>query len=115
MEACRVRDLSPKASATLARRCLQGMIRDFCGIAKATLYQEIEALNRAVADNKAPQGVTPESVQGIDDVRSIGNIGAHMEKDINIIVEVDPDEAQMLIELVEMLFDEWDIAQHTAS
>jgi hypothetical protein len=29
-EACRIRDLSPKASATLARRCLQGMIRDFC-------------------------------------------------------------------------------------
>ena len=27
-EACRVRDLSPKAAATLARRCLQGMIRD---------------------------------------------------------------------------------------
>src|SRR4051812_26791478 len=36
-EACRIRDLSPKASATLARRCLQGMIRDFCGIAKGRL------------------------------------------------------------------------------
>lgn len=28
-EACVIRDLSPKASATLSRRCLQGMIRDF--------------------------------------------------------------------------------------
>lgn len=28
-EACAIRDPSPKASATLARRCLQGMIRDF--------------------------------------------------------------------------------------
>jgi hypothetical protein len=27
-EACLIRDLSPKASATLSRRCLQGMIRD---------------------------------------------------------------------------------------
>src|SRR5215472_1405790 len=28
-EACRIVNLSPKASATLSRRCLQGMIRDF--------------------------------------------------------------------------------------
>ena len=28
-EACLILDLSPKASATLARRCLQGMLRDF--------------------------------------------------------------------------------------
>ena len=35
-----------------------------------------------------------------------------MEKDINIIVEVDSGEAQMLINLVEMLFDEWYVAQH---
>lgn len=30
-----------------------------------------------------------------------------MEKDINQIVDVDPGEAQALIELVEMLFEEW--------
>ena len=41
-EACRIRDLSPKASATLARRCLQGMIRDFYGISKTTLFDEIK-------------------------------------------------------------------------
>ncbi|WP_284078996.1 hypothetical protein [Acinetobacter nosocomialis] len=33
-----------------------------------------------------------------------------MEKDINIIVDVEPDEAQLLISLLEMLFDEWYIA-----
>jgi len=36
-EACLIRDLSPKASATLARRCLQGMIRDFWEIKKSRL------------------------------------------------------------------------------
>ena len=47
-EACRIRDLSPKASATLARRCLQGMIRHFCGISKARLIDEINTLREAV-------------------------------------------------------------------
>jgi hypothetical protein len=33
-EACRIANLSPKAAATLARRCIQGMIRDFWRIRK---------------------------------------------------------------------------------
>jgi hypothetical protein len=103
-EACRIRDLSPKASATLARRCLQGMIRDFCGIAKGTLDAEIKALKDAVDADKAPRGVTHESVDAVDHVRRIGNIGAHMEKDINLIIDIDPDEAQILIGLIETLF-----------
>ena len=36
-EACLICGLSPKASATLPRRCLQGIIRDFWGITKARL------------------------------------------------------------------------------
>ena len=36
-------------------------------------------------------------------VRKVGNIGAHMEKDINVIVDVDPDEAQHLIGLITFL------------
>ncbi|WP_447911383.1 DUF4145 domain-containing protein [Brevundimonas bullata] len=110
-EACRIRDLSPKASATLSRRCLQGMIRDFCGISRATLFKEIEALKSAVDDGAAPAGVTVETVEAIDHVRSIGNIGAHMEKDINTIVPVEPGEAQALIELTELLFEEWYVAR----
>ena len=35
-----------------------------------------------------------------------------MEKDINTIIDVDPDEAQRLIELTEMLFEEWYKARH---
>ncbi len=30
-----------------------------------------------------------------------------MEKDINVIVDVEPKEAELLIQLVEMLFVEW--------
>jgi len=110
-EACKIRDLSPKASATLSRRCLQGMIRDFCGISKSRLIDEIRELRVQAVTGKAASGVTLESVEAIDSVREVGNIGAHMEKDIDVIVDVDPNEAQALIELIEMLIDEWYVAR----
>jgi hypothetical protein len=111
-EACAIVELSPKASATLVRRCLQGMIRDFCGISRSTLALEISALRDTIEQDAAPRGVLSETVDAIHHVKSIGNIGAHMEKDINIIVDVDADEAKTLISLVEMLFDEWYVARH---
>ena len=110
-EACLIRDLSPKASATLARRCLQGMIRDFCKISKNKLINEIKELNRQLNENSAPSGVTQETVDAINAVREIGNIGAHMETDIGIIIDIDPDEAYSLIELIELLFEEWYVAK----
>lgn len=97
-EACRIRDLSPKASATLARRCLQGMIRDFWGISKARLKDEIDALEELI---------DPDTWSSIDAVRSVGNIGAHMERDINVIVDVEPEEAQLLIGLIEQMVEDW--------
>lgn len=111
LEACLIRDLSAKASATLTRRCLQGMIRDFAGITRGTLDQEIKALRHAVEDGTADRSISIETVEAIDHVRSVGNIGAHMEKNIDLIIPVDPGEAQALIDLVEMLFDEWYVAR----
>ena len=102
-EACLIRDLSPKASATLSRRCLQGMIRDFWGIKKDRLKDEIDALE---------EKVNPLDWKAIDAVRSIGNIGAHMEKDINLIIDVEPKEAQLLIGLIEMLIKDWYIVKN---
>jgi Domain of unknown function (DUF4145) len=113
IEASRIRDLSPKASATLARRCIQGMIRDFCEISKITLHKEIEELKSRTESNLAPAGVTPETIEAIDHLRSIGNIGAHMEKDINVIVDVDSGEAQAMIDLIELLFEEWYVARNS--
>lgn len=102
-EASRILSLSPKAAASLARRCLQGMIRDFHGITKHTLNQEINALEEIVS---------AEVWSAIDAVRSVGNIGAHMEKDVNLIVDIDPDEAELLINLIEDLFDDWYVVRH---
>lgn len=45
-------------------------------------------------------------------VRKVGNIGAHMEKDVNIIIEIEPQEAWQLIGLIELLFDETYIRSH---
>lgn len=97
-EACSIVDLSPKASATLARRALQGMIRDFWGISKSRLVDEINAIK---------DKVDPITWKAIEAIRKVGNIGAHMEKDINLIIEVDKDEAKLLIQLIELLVKEW--------
>ena len=51
-------------------------------------------------------------MDAIGHVRRIGSIGAHMEKDINLILDVEPDEAQALIDLIELLFEEWYVASH---
>ncbi|HHA1306258.1 TPA: DUF4145 domain-containing protein [Enterobacter kobei] len=102
-EACAIADLSPKASATLARRCLQGMIREFWKVKADTLNKEILAIQ---------DKVDPVVWDAIDSVRKVGNIGAHMEKDIDVIVDVSPDEANLLIEMIEMLIEDWYIARH---
>lgn len=103
-EACRIRDLSPKASATLARRCLQGMIRDFWAIKKARLKDEVDVLE---------DRVDADTWVSIDAVRSVGNIGAHMEQDINVIVDVEAGEAQLLIGLIEQLVDDWYVVRES--
>ncbi|HET7853882.1 MAG TPA: DUF4145 domain-containing protein [Candidatus Methylomirabilis sp.] len=102
-EACLIRDLSPKAAATLARRALQGMIRDFWNIKRNRLYDEI-------ADLEAK--VDPLTWKAIDAVRSVGNIGAHMEKDVNLVVDIEPGEAGLLLGLIETLIREWYIVRH---
>lgn len=102
-ESCSIVLLSAKASATLSRRCLQGMIRDFYGISKRTLALEIDAIK---------DKVDPLTWKSIEAIRKVGNIGAHMEKDIDIIIEVEPDEAKLLIQLIELLMKEWYIHRH---
>ena len=102
-EAYSIVNLSPKVSATLSRRCLQGMIRDFWNIKKSKLADAI---------NELQHKVTSSQWKAIDSVRKIGNIGAHMESDINTIVEVDSGEAEKLLKLIELLIDKWYISRH---
>jgi len=101
-EACLIASLSPKASATLARRSLQGILRDFWTVKPGRLVDEIEQIK---------DKVDPLTWEVIEAVRKVGNIGAHMEKDVNVIVDVEPHEADLLIGLIEMLIRDWYIAR----
>lgn len=102
-EACLIVDLSPKAAATLARRALQGLVRDYWGGTGRTLKDEIDSV-KTKCDPLVWDAMTA--------VREVGNIGAHMERDIDLIVDVEPDEAQLLIGLVETLVRETYVARN---
>lgn len=103
-EACLIKDLSPKASAALSRRCLQGIIRDFWKnkVTPGRLKDEIEQIKAEVET---------DTWKAIDAVRSVGNIGAHMEEDVNLIVDIEPNEAEPLIQLIEILLKDWYVAR----
>lgn len=97
-EAYLIRTLSPKASATLSRRALQGMIRDRWGVRKRTLDAEIKAVE---------EYCDPDLYQAMMDLKSIGNIGAHPEKDADVIIDIEDGEAEELLQLLKYLDDEW--------
>lgn len=102
-EAYAILHLSPKASATLSRRCIQSMIRDYWKVTKKTLYQEIEAIK---------PNLNTLQTEAIDVLREIGNIGAHPNKDINTIIDINPEDAEKLIKLIEYFIKEWYIAKY---
>lgn len=98
-EACAVLDTSPAASAALARRCLQGLIRDYYEIETDNLY---EAIKKVAALKMLP----PYLVKGLDRVREIGNLAAHPKHDteLAVIVRVSREEAEWTLEILEGLF-----------
>ncbi|GAA6121465.1 DUF4145 domain-containing protein [Acidovorax sp. FG27] len=102
-EASLIAALSPKAAATLARRALQGMVRDFFKISgKRTLHEELVAIR-----DECDAGL----YEAMMAVKSVGNIGAHPEQDVNLIVDVDPGEAETLLQLIHLLDREWYVAR----
>lgn len=109
-EGAEILDRSPKASATLARRALQGIIRDYFGIEpnrKDPKTGQIHKKRLADEIEEIKGRVDPIVWQAIDAVRSVGAIGAHMEEDVNLIIDVTPSEAKALLGLIEFLSKEW--------
>lgn len=97
-EAFDVLEKSAKASATLSRRAVQGMIRDRFGAQARTLAAELD---------QAQGQIDPSTWNAIEAVRHIGNVGAHMERNADEIIPVTLDEARALLGLVEFLIEDW--------
>jgi hypothetical protein len=101
-EACLIKDISPKASATLCRRALQGMIRDFWKVSKGRLAEELTTIKT---------NCDPELYDAMMSLKAIGNIGAHPERDTNLMIEVDEGEVESLLGLLQILDKEWYVAR----
>jgi hypothetical protein len=100
LEACDVLELSPKASAALSRRNLQALLRDKAGTIKKDLADQI---TEVIAKSHLPTHIQ----EGLDAVRNIGNFAAHPIKSESTgeIVEVEPGEAELNLDVLESLFD----------
>ena len=103
VEACSIIYDSPKAAATLLRRCLQGMIHDFWNIHEKNLNAEITMLKEKVPASQW---------NAIDGLRKIGNIGAHMEHDVNLVIDIGCNEAIKLQKLIELLLEKWYVSRY---
>ena len=98
-EACMVEPLSSNASAALARRCLQNMLRDV-GIKPSDLSNEIEEAMKTLPSDLA---------RAIDAIRLIGNFSAHPMKSTSTgeIVGAEEGETEWVLDVLESLFDHY--------
>jgi hypothetical protein len=100
VEAAAVLTVSPKASAALSRRCLQRLLREVAQVTPGDLAGEIQAV---IDSRKLPSDLADD----IDAIRAVGNIAAHpiKSKTTGVIVDVEPGEAELTIQVLEELFD----------
>ena len=74
------------------------MLRDFFDANAPTLHRELLKIEDLVDE---------QTWKALNGVRDLGNIGAHPEKDINVIVDIQPEGAARLIRLIEILIKTW--------
>jgi hypothetical protein len=100
-EAAAVLSLSPKASAALSRRCLQGLLK-----ANGYDHKDLAPAIQAALDAGT---LPPALAENLDAVRNIGNFAAHPMKDkqTNTVLPVEPHEAEWNLEVLEGLFDHY--------
>lgn len=98
VEAASVLDLSPQASAALARRCLQAVLVNHVGATGGTLDKQIDSVK-----GRLPQWVAAP----LHALRQIGNFAAHPIKDKNTgeIIPVESGEAEWTLDTLDALFE----------
>jgi Domain of unknown function (DUF4145) len=92
IEACNVLPISAKASAALARRCLQNMLHDH-GYKARDLGKEIDLL---LAETDPTKALPLKLRQTVDGIRNFGNFSAHPidDKTTLQVIAVEPHEAE---------------------
>lgn len=103
VEACNVLPVSSKASAALARRCLQTILSSH-GYKGRDLSKQIDA---ALAETDASKALPASLRDTIDAIRNFGNFSAHPIDDQTTlqIVDVQPEEADWCLQILEEMFD----------
>lgn len=112
-EANEVLPISPKASAALARRCLQAILASQGYVAR-DLVKQVEAVIGEVDATKAvPIGLR----ENIDAIRNFGNFSAHPITDQTTfqIVEVEEGEAEWCLQLLLDMFDHYYVSPARAA
>jgi hypothetical protein len=101
-EACLVLVDSPKASAALSRRCLQHLLWG-----KAAVIDKPTDLGKEIDQVLASKTLPSDLADAIDAIRQVGNFAAHPMKstDTGLILDVEPGEAEWLLDVLESLFD----------
>jgi uncharacterized protein DUF4145 len=99
-EAVDVLGISPKASAALSRRMLQDLLREKGGVEPSNFFSEIEEV-------RTSGGVPSWLSENLHTVRIVGNWALTPRKSTNTgdIVEVEPGEAEFLLDVLEGAFD----------
>ncbi|PWB93998.1 DUF4145 domain-containing protein [Methylosinus sporium] len=103
IESCNVLPISAKASAALARRCLQNMLHAH-NYRDRDLAKEIDLL----LNETDPKKALPHKLRTtIDGIRNFGNFSAHPIDDRTTlqVIEVEPHEAEWCLETIEELFE----------
>ena len=97
-EACGILDRSPKASAAMARRVLQSVLREQ-GYVFDRLYEQInDVLNESGSDRTLPEALKRK----VDAVRNVGNMSAHPFEaaDGTGIIDVSQGDADFCLDIV---------------
>jgi hypothetical protein len=102
-EAALVLPLSPKASAALARRCLQAVLKEAGYNQKDLVAQIMAVLSETDASKAAPSSLRVM----LDAVRNFGNFSAHpiTDKTTLQIVDVEDHEAEYCLDILDDAFD----------
>lgn len=112
-EANEVLPISPKASAALARRCLQAILASQ-GYTQKDLVKQIEA----VLKESDPARALPLALrENIDAIRNFGNFSAHpvTDKTTLQIVDVEEGEAEWCLQLLVDVFEHYYVAPAKAA